>query len=500
MSPDLPRADSPEAAESPQPRALRARQRQKLIDACISALHIHGPSKTTVEKVVAIAQMSPGIVRFYFTSKDAMLVAALESLAAEFEEQLLIPVTALAADPVTALKRLVDLYLGVDLASTRKVSVWYSFWGEASSRQEYYEICGGRDTKFERLVRDLIERLIRDQRTDTLDADAIALGLTGVLELLWQSFAFQAEEGIDRSGARRRAMAYLRSIFPSAFTDRMDTRIDRLAPEYYTRPGRYRWELTRLLAPSWQFIGLTSDVPLAGNALAVDGAAGPILLVRTHEGTVTVLQNTCPRRAHLLLLEARASLEHIRCDLHDLTYALDGTPTGPTPNPRLTTLESTTIGSLLFVRAGGAPAPAAPALPALLCDGIDGTRAELTVAADWKILVELWLERTAPEGIFLAPNQWLVPKARGFTLLQVVPLETGTSHLQAFCYPPPDDPQTLTDRLRSDARLAESVQRGLEWPSATEGFGQDVPPAVAQFRQSIAALDAHDPHASGDLR
>jgi AcrR family transcriptional regulator len=49
-------------------RAARIRQRQRLIDACISALHIHGPSRTTVEKVVALADLSPGIVRFYFDS------------------------------------------------------------------------------------------------------------------------------------------------------------------------------------------------------------------------------------------------------------------------------------------------------------------------------------------------------------------------------------------------------------------------------------------------
>jgi len=45
-----------------------------------------------VEKVVAIAKMSPGIVRFYFASKAAMLVASLQFLSAEFEEQLLVPV------------------------------------------------------------------------------------------------------------------------------------------------------------------------------------------------------------------------------------------------------------------------------------------------------------------------------------------------------------------------------------------------------------------------
>src|SRR6202046_5427161 len=146
--------------QPPRGGASRIRQRKRLIDACISALHIHGPSRTTVEKVVAIAGMSPGIVRFYFDSKAAMLVASLQFLATEFEERVLVPVTLLKDTPVRALETLVDLYLDPDLASPRKVSVWYSFWGEASSRQEYYDICGQKDEGFAALVRELIERLI----------------------------------------------------------------------------------------------------------------------------------------------------------------------------------------------------------------------------------------------------------------------------------------------------------------------------------------------------
>jgi len=205
------------APQPPRERASRSRQRKRLIDACISALHIHGPSRTTVEKVVAIAGMSPGIVRFYFDSKAAMLVASLQFLATEFEERLLVPVAQLKATPVRALETLVDLYLDPDIASPRKVSVWYSFWGEASSRQEYYDICGQKDESFAALVRDLVERLIVEAQAPHLDRDAVALGLIGVLEMLWQGFAFQSEPDIDRAAAKHRCMAYLRSVFPREF-------------------------------------------------------------------------------------------------------------------------------------------------------------------------------------------------------------------------------------------------------------------------------------------
>jgi TetR/AcrR family transcriptional repressor of bet genes len=197
---------------------IRQRQRLRLIDACISALHLYGPSRTTVEKVVALADLSPGIVRFYFDSKAAMLVASLEYLAAEFEERVMVPVANLKDSPVEALRLLVDLYLDADIASPRKVSVWYAFWGEASSRQEYYDICGKKDEDFALLVRELIERMIGVSGARHLDADGVALGLIGVLEVLWQGFAFQNETDIDRADAAKRSLKYLQSVFPGHFS------------------------------------------------------------------------------------------------------------------------------------------------------------------------------------------------------------------------------------------------------------------------------------------
>jgi TetR/AcrR family transcriptional repressor of bet genes len=204
-----------------QEKLSRTRQRQKLIDACISALYLHGPSRTTIDKVVSIADMSPGIVNFYFETKAALLLSALESLAVEFEEQILAPLTASRDQPVQALEKLIDLYLDPEIASPRKVSVWYSFWGEASSRREYHEICGKRDVAFADIVSDLIARLIAQSGATHLDADAIALGLIGALEMMWQEIAFQTETDIDRDSARRRCRAYLRSVFPQQFATLM---------------------------------------------------------------------------------------------------------------------------------------------------------------------------------------------------------------------------------------------------------------------------------------
>ncbi len=269
------RRAKPAPAPGPRQRLSASRQRQRLIDACISALHLYGPSQTTVEKVVAIAKLSPGIVRFYFKSKGAMLVASLRFLAAEFEAQVLEPVGRLRDSPVQALQKMVELYLDPAIASTRKVSVWYAFWGEATARQEYQDICGQKDDRFAALVLELIRRMIEESEQRHLNADAVALGLIGALEVLWQGIAFQTEGDVDRAGARRRCMAYLASVFPGSFPATSLTNWSRLAPDL-----RYALERERCFTGVWQLVGHVQEIPQTGDYLTAELATIRALVLR----------------------------------------------------------------------------------------------------------------------------------------------------------------------------------------------------------------------------
>ncbi len=338
----------------PRARNAHSRQRQRLIDACISALHIYGPSRTTVEKVVAIAKMSPGIVRFYFASKASMLVASLQFLAAEFEEQLMVPVTRLKSRPVEALELMVDLYLDPEIASPRKVSVWYAFWGEASSRQEYYDICGQKDESFAALVRELVERLIVDTSQPQLDPDGIALGFIGVLEMLWQDFAFRAEGEIDRPGAKRRGMAYLRSIFPGQFTT-MPHDADasepgkRLAGWVYASARLFAIERDALFQGSWQFASHQAQTPRPGDFLGIDLGFERALIVRGPDGVVRAFRNSCSEAPHALTAERAGHVDFFHCAVHGLQFKLDGKRQGPRGNADLRPLELRMLGCFVLV-------------------------------------------------------------------------------------------------------------------------------------------------------
>jgi TetR/AcrR family transcriptional repressor of bet genes len=530
-------------------RAARGLQRQRLIDACISALHLHGPSHTTVEKVVAIANMSPGIVRFYFDSKAAMLVASLQFLAAEFEEKVLQPVARLQATPVAALELLVDLYLDPEIASPRKVSVWYAFWGEASSRQEYYDICGQKDESFTALVRELIGRLIEETSQPQLDPDGIALGLIGVLEMLWQDFAFRAEEDIDRAAAKRRCMAYLRSVFPGRFAPppgapaRPPGGAGAFAGWVYGSPHAALLERDALFRSAWQIAAHVAQIPRAGDFVTADLGAERVVVVRDAYGVLHALRNSCPALPHALVLESRGhSAGTFRCPTHGVEFDAGGRSVGGGPG-NLTRLGLHIADDWVWVGPAGGPPPppraeqggGAPGGRAAPGEATTVTEREFEVAANWKLLIEQWLEAVPADAAaaadsitwslrpleerrrssarcyralaagaagepwlqrFDAPNQLLQWRPDGLTVLQAIPASPGTCRLRVLGVVRGSQGreararQYLATRLtpwtrRSTRAVAESAQRGVTDFGYRAGAG--LAPAIGWFRRHLTA-------------
>jgi len=503
---------------------------------------------------VAIAKMSPGIVRFYFDSKAAMLVASLQFLAAEFEEQVMVPVSKLKLRPVAALELLVDLYLDPEIASPRKVSVWYAFWGEASSRQEYYDICGQKDESFAALVRELIGRLIEETAQPQLDTGGIALGLIGVLEILWQDFAFQTEGNIDRQAAKRRCMAYLRSIFPGQFSalplrhgeDAPAAAVRRFAGWVYGSARAFALERDNLFQSAWQVAGHESQIPRAGDFLTVDTGAERALLVRDSFGKLHALRNSCPELPHALVQDSSGRIDGtIDCKIHGLKFGLDGGRADAATRADLRVLDLQVSGGLLIVRsAKSAGAPALSPADWLAGKPLHGlmplrSAVQSAVAADWKVLVEQWLDSAPPDAVpnaaaesvgwtvqpaegasrwssqryrrlagsgasdvwqeqFIAPNQFLQSRPDGFSVLLVVPTAPGRCLVRRLDYSRRAADrgaralQYLAARLRPLTRrgaldVAESVQQGLidfGYQAAAEG---PVPHVIAWFRRQLVA-------------
>ena len=508
---------------------------------------------------MALADLSPGIVRFYFDSKDAMLLASLAYLAAEFEERVMVPVAQLRDTPVAALERLVELYLDSDIASPRKVSVWYSFWGEASSRQEYYDICGRKDEDFAALVRDLVARVVGMTGEAHLDIDGIALGLMGALEVLWQGIAFQSEADIDREAARAQSMGFLRSVFPKQFGvgrlrqgrggglgapgdggggaagSRRSVVSDqpRHLPRWaYSDGVLLTAERERLFRHAWQVIGHAVEMSAVGDFLTGDLASERALVVRDEKGGLRAFRNACRRRPHALVTARTGHFTGtIPCVPHGLSYGLDGKLLHSGTDGDLTSLEIKQKSGLILVRAVGAQREGGPALTGWEAfAGLVPLRAqEVDVAADWKLIVEQWLEGPPVDrGRFLVPNQLIETWRGGAAILRVLPVAPGRCRLQRLDYgvssakdevegrerggvvgkgaargdkgatrgdkdgaQGDDVRQRLDTWVAQQIELAESTQTGLA--TAGDDFAENGPvsAALAEFRGSIAVLLPH---------
>jgi Rieske 2Fe-2S family protein len=181
----------------------------------------------------------------------------------------------------------------------------------------------------------------------------------------------------------------------------------------YASEQVFRWEQAHFFAGAWVCVGRADDVAAPGDQKAVPVGAASLLLARDGDGTLRAWHNVCRHRGHELLppggtRRARA----IRCPYHDWVYGLGGecratprfgklTDGGPDRDEfGLVPARVEQWHGFLFANVSGHAPPLAAQLgnAAMVVDGYDarrlrlGARHEYEVAANWKLIVENYLE------------------------------------------------------------------------------------------------------------
>lgn len=196
--------------------ALVSRTRAAILRATIAVIAKHSLSGTTVQLVAEAAKVAPGTVILHFQKKDALLLAALEQIAAEFETARQAALDGAGGDPVKALEAIIEVSLDPKVSDPANVAVWYAFWGEAKARKLYLERIGSYDTVSQDGLDRLFAELVARGGYRHLNAEALAMGFSGLLEWQWQEILVSARS-FDRLAAKQMARAYLASIFPQEF-------------------------------------------------------------------------------------------------------------------------------------------------------------------------------------------------------------------------------------------------------------------------------------------
>jgi phenylpropionate dioxygenase-like ring-hydroxylating dioxygenase large terminal subunit len=368
--------------------------------------------------------------------------------------------------------------------------------------------------------------------------------------MLWQEIAFRSEEDIDRAAARERCMAYLRSVFPGQFAQPPGASPPRAAAAGFAgwvfgHPHAALLERDALFRRAWQIAAHVAQIPRAGDFLTADLGAERILVVRDGYGVLHALRNSCPEVPHALVVARRGrSAGTFRCPAHGIEFDFEGRCVGG-ERSHLTSLGLHIADYLVWVGPPRAPHPPRRAGPG---GNVPGGREapgaattimerEIEVAANWKLLIEQWLEAVPPDAVaaasadsmtwsarplegvtswsarcyrslvkdatdepwlqrFVAPNQWLQWRPDGFTVIQAIPASPQTSRLRLIgVAQSPQGPEAraaqylatrLTRATRASTRaVAESAQRGV----TDFGYraGSRVAPALGWFRHYLTA-------------
>jgi len=347
-------ADSPLRPVNTTPQkefVLHRRRRGDLVEATIAEIAEHGLASLTLARVAGRAGMTVAMVSFHFASKDALLVATLHSLYEEYEAAIDRALEERSEDPGAALEALVALHFDPLLSDPRRVSVWYAFWGEARARTDYMAICGARDVDQERQLLELCRAVIERDGCRQLAPEAIAAGLSGLLEETWQCFLVDDGPAV-RAERRRLCTAYLVSVFPDSFgreaasaplpaphpdrataLDGPDQDRGGLPPWTYVSPELTALEKQQLFRRNWLLVGHESEAPNVGDYLTFDAVDERALIVRGKDGRLRAFHNLCRHRASKVLTERQGRCKHAMvCPFHGWSYGLDGSLRGlPAP-------------------------------------------------------------------------------------------------------------------------------------------------------------------------
>lgn len=343
---------------SPPPFAMqntKDHRKAQLVDATIKTISEQGLSKTTIAKVTKQAELSAGIVSFYFNSKQQLLIGTLQVLSDEFKETI-----GVAFDdgntPTETIMRVIEAYYSPTLCDKDKIAVWWAFCSESGARAEYVEICGEQDLWFQRQLETGISQLCTEFDIHPNHAKPISRGLEGILDGSWQSMLFDPDN-FDAELEKILCFDYLKAFFPdiripkgnkdpNSNTRKQQLEIRDCLPVWtYTDEEFLELEKQTLFRQHWLLVGHINDMPDARDYLTLDAVDERAIVIRGNDNVIRAFHNVCRHRGAKLLDKPAGQCKHaLTCPFHGWTYKLEGDLIGVPAESTFDSLDKTKNG------------------------------------------------------------------------------------------------------------------------------------------------------------
>jgi TetR/AcrR family transcriptional repressor of bet genes len=227
--------------------AVKEIRRKQLIDATIRAIGRYGYASTTLTHVAGEAGLSPGIVNFYFKSKDQLLLATLEQIVEEYSAFWQQALSKGKVAPAAGLEAMIEADFHPSVCNPEKIQIWYAFWAEAGNNPAYQGLVQRLEADYISQTVELCSRIIGEGGYG-IDARTVAIGLNAMIDGLWFDCLMEPK-AFNRSDAKRVCRSYLAAVFPAHFAG---------------GPKRGRVAANEDEAPSGAGIELVTDQDLQG--------------------------------------------------------------------------------------------------------------------------------------------------------------------------------------------------------------------------------------------
>jgi len=170
------------------PSRIAQERRRDLIDAAIRDIAANGYDTVTIATICEEAGFSRGLIGHYFSSKDALLLEAVKTVADELGMAIRTAAKSAGPDPVARIHALITASFTPPGFTPDKVAVWVSLTGTARWSPALSEIYRDIWRDYRAGVGRLFDRAAKQKNID-IEVDKVALTFSQLIEGLWVGWA-----------------------------------------------------------------------------------------------------------------------------------------------------------------------------------------------------------------------------------------------------------------------------------------------------------------------
>jgi AcrR family transcriptional regulator len=177
-------------------------RRDQIVRATIRCLAREGYAGLTMKKVSREAGVSQGILHYYFADKQAILVAALETVMADLDRRVAAAQARSGREARARLRALIRASLETALEAREMWVVFVEFWGEMMHDPRLRAVNAELYGRLRRLIGAVVRQGIRAGRYRRVNVTAAAAVILGLLDGVSLQLTFDPEASTLRDAAR----------------------------------------------------------------------------------------------------------------------------------------------------------------------------------------------------------------------------------------------------------------------------------------------------------